>query len=150
MIIREELVEQLLDIYYKGEWWHKTFLPPEEARKYFTHLLDKGNIIIYEINGKILGYVEFWRINYEQFGRIICGEEFSAYLEEVTNNGPICYLSNIWINPDFRNGSVLKLLRGMFFFANQNMDYFVGQSKTKKSEPIKVLRRPEFMSKYLQ
>ena len=32
---------------------------------------DRGRLIVFDFEGDILGYVESWRVNFEQFGRLI-------------------------------------------------------------------------------
>jgi len=82
-------------------------MPYEEAVKYHMKLLDDGNIIYYEENGVLLGYVETWNITYEQFGKLICHAPFSAYLEDV-KTGNIAYVANVWVRPDMRQSTSIK------------------------------------------
>lgn len=141
------IIEQLTNIYYTQEWWQKNKLPFEEAVKYHARLFEKGRIIVYEEEGKVLGYVESWRINYEQFGRIICHNGFSAYLENV-NDGNICYVANCWIHPEWRGGNVYKALRLKFFQQNHTCDYFVGEALRKKTQPVKVFKRTDISMRF--
>ena len=142
----KSIVGQLVDSYYKNEYWHKHKLAMEEAIKYHDRLLDTGNIIYYEENDELLGYAEFWRVNYEQWGRIVCGEHFSAYLENV-QDGNICYVANIWIKPEARRSHTIKVLKLMFFKLNSHCDYFVGEALQKRTQPIKVFRRENLQSR---
>ena len=107
------MINDLVRIYHEEEPWHQTKLSQEEAEKYFKVLLEKGRIITYTHEESVVGYVETWRINYEQLGRIICKAFFSAYTEDV-ETGNICYVANIWVHKDFR-WKVLQNLRGRFF-----------------------------------
>lgn len=146
MVAIDDFATQLIDIYYQYEDWHRSKLPREEAYKYFDKLLKTGNIQVYEQEGRILGYVEVWRINYAQFGRIICHERFSAMDEDISS-GNICYLANTWIHPDFRHTNVYKILKLMFFKSNFGCDYFVGSALRKKTQPIKVFKKADLVSK---
>lgn len=133
------LTDQLWEL-YEQETWHKTRLAKEECDAYHSQLLDQGNIITVRDGDILAGYVEFWRINYEQFGRIICGEGLSAIREDVVH-GYIAYVANTFIRPEYRKGEVYKMLRDRFFEANKYCTYFVGNARRKKSEPVKVFKR---------
>lgn len=136
------LAEQLTEVYLKYETWHKEKISKEEADKYHARLLSTGNIITVEKEGQLLGYVEFWRLSYEQFGRIIAGEPFSAYCEDV-QSGHIAYVANTYILPEYRRGGVYRMLRDRFFEANKHCTHFVGEARRKKSAPVKVFKRSE-------
>jgi ribosomal protein S18 acetylase RimI-like enzyme len=99
----------------------------------------KGRIIIFEIAGEILGYVESWRINFEQFGRIICHAGFPLDTEDI-EHGNICYLANTAIHPDYRDSFVVKWLKERFFEQNEDAEYFVGEAIRKKHQPVKVFK----------
>ena len=125
------LEDELTKIYHNYEWWHKKKLEPDVARKYFKKLIQQGNIIYYEFNNEILGYVEFWRIDFKQLGRIICHAPFCADGEDITS-GDICYLANTWIHPDFRNGYVYKVLKKEYFKRNGHCKFHIGETERKK------------------
>jgi len=135
----EIIIKKLFEIYDKFEWWHKTKLDEESANKYHKHLIESGNIITVVSDEMLLGYCEFWRINYEQFGRIICGEGFSAIQENVTN-GYIAYVANTFVQPEARKKEVLKMLRDRFFEVNKCCLYFVGEARRKSTAPVKVFK----------
>jgi len=132
------MIDQLINIYLEKENWHEYKLPREEAEKYFKRLIGKGRILWVTDNKRIVGYVESWRINYEQFGRIICKETFSAYTEDV-ETGNIAYVANTWIHPDYR-WEVYKILRNKFFNQNKDCEYFVGDARRKRTGLIKVFK----------
>ena len=143
----QNLVQQLNWIYYTYEHWHKKNLDEADITAYHSKLLDSGNIItVSESSGELLGYCEFWRINYEQFGRIICGEPFSAIHEDVWA-GHIAYVGNTFILPEHRRGQVYKMLRDRFFELNQDCTHFVGHARRKKSEPVKVFKRSQILER---
>ncbi len=140
------MIDQLVKSYFQNETWIKNKLTPEEAWKYHEKLYSQGNIIVYQELGVMLGYVEFWRINYEQFGRIICQEPFSAYIENV-KDGNIAYVANVWIEPKFRNTTIIKTLKLLFFKRNFDADYFVGEAIRKHTNLVKVFKKEELTSK---
>ena len=139
------LAEQLTNIYLREENWHDTKLSKEDAINYHERIIFSGNCITVEDGDFLVGYCEFWRINYEQFGRIICGERFSALTENITN-GYIAYVANTFIRVDYRNGKVYKMLRDRFFEANRDCQYFVGEARRKKAGFIKVFNRKDVQS----
>lgn len=143
------LVEELVKVYEEEEWWHRTRLSREEAIKYFQRLLDKGRIITLVENDVLLGYVESWRLDFEQFGRLIAGASFSSYLEDV-ESGPVCYLANTWIRKEFRDGATYKHLKKLFFKQNFGADYFVGEARRKSCAPLKVFTRQAFIEKHIK
>lgn len=134
------IAEQLTDIYLTEETWHVSKLSKEESDLYHDTLLSKGNIIVIRDGEQVVGYCEFWRLTYEQFGRIICGEPFSAMHEDV-QTGQIAYVANTFIKKEYRKGEVTKMLRNRFFEANTLCTHFCGQARRKKSEPVKVFKR---------
>ena len=104
------IVEQIADVYSSGgEWTHDKLLPFSRAIRYFSTMIKKGNILTYAEGGKLLGYGEFWRINFEQLGRLVCHASFIA-TEENTTSGNIAYLAGVWIDPQHRHKNVLKIL----------------------------------------
>lgn len=136
------IVDQLTEIYLHEETWHKSKLNKEEADNYHATLLQQGNIITVSENDLLCGYVEFWRLNFEQFGRIICGEPFSA-LHENVSNGQIAYVANTFIHKQYRHGEVYRMLRDRFFEANKLCTHFVGEARRKKTAPLKIFKRGE-------
>ena len=140
------ITEQLTTIYFTQEWWHHNKLPREEAMKYHSKLYNDGNITVYLKDEEVLGYLEVWRINFEQFGKLICHAPFSAYLQDI-KSGNIAYVANTWIAPEHRGGVVYKYLRNSFFINNHSCDYFVGQAMRKRTQPIKVFKKSNLSSK---
>jgi hypothetical protein len=136
-------VDQLWS-FYEQESWHKKRISKEEHDSYVSKLLSLGNILTVSDGDVLLGYVEFWRIDFEQFGRIICGEHFSAYHENV-QGGLIAYVANTFIRPEMRSTDVYKRLRTQFLRANSHCTHFVGEARRKKSEPVKVFKRSQLI-----
>lgn len=138
------LVEQLVEIYYE-EYWHKEYLSRPLAYEYHDKLLSSGNIITVSDGDNLCGYVEYWRLTYEQFGRIICGEPFSAMHEDV-QTGQIAYVANTFIRKEFRRSSTWLLLKDRFIEINKECTHFCGHARRKKSEPVKVFKREEILN----
>ena len=140
------IVSALMEVYYNEENWHATKLDKVEAEKYFKKLIEKERIIFHTDKESLVGYVETWRINYEQLGRIICKAPFSAYTEDV-ETGNIAWLANTWIHKDFRRGSVYKILKFGYYEQNQDCEYFAGDARRKRTGLIKVFKRDEIFLK---
>lgn len=146
-VIEKSIVEQLCDIYYHKEYWQKDILSPDLAVKYHQRALGKGNIQVYEENGEVLGYYEVWRINFEQFGRLVCHTEDFYANDEDTTNGNIAYVANVWIKPEHRKGKVFRELKLRFFKQTYNCEYFVGEAIRKKCGLVKVFKKSELSGK---
>lgn len=80
-----------------NEPWHKHKLSEQEANEYHERLLMQGNIITIIKDNELKGYLEIWKINYEQLGRIMCGLPVYA-LEENITDGNIAFVNNGWID----------------------------------------------------
>lgn len=142
----DSIVEQLVDIYYREEWWQSHSMTREQAIRYHRKMIETGNLVYYEEDGKVLGYYEAWKLNYEQFGRIICHERFTADGEDV-QSGNICYLANVWIDKNYRNSGVFKVLMHIFYRQNYHCEYYVGEALRKKHSPVKVFKRADLKSR---
>ena len=141
-------ITQLTNIYLNKEWWVKEEdkLPISVANSYYDKLLNQGNILICEFKGQVLGYVEVWKINFEQFGRIVCHSKFCADGEDILN-GNIGYVANVWIDEPYRRSWVTKDLILKFYKFTHDCEYFVGMATRKRTQPIKVFKKSELSSK---
>ena len=142
------IIDQLVRIYETEEPWHTTRMSHEEAVKYHQKLYDDGCIIVYHELGVVLGYIEVWRLSFEQLGRCVCRHPFSAYLEDV-KSGNIAYVANVWVDEKFRRGSVMKMIKHLFFAAHHDAEYFVGEALRKKTQPVKAFKRDELRSEFV-
>lgn|SRR3990167_218009 len=98
--------EQLTNIYYEKEWWHKKRMPYQDAINYHKTRYENGDIQAFIENGEVLGYYE----------RYIIGNS--------------CLLYNCWIREDKRNGYVHKVLKKKFFETMpKNIKNIVGESQ---------------------
>lgn len=153
MITVENIVKQLVDIYYREENWHSFKMESLEAIEYHRILLDKGRIIFYMLDDTVLGYCESWRIDYAQLGRLLCKQSFDASKEDV-QNGSICYVANVWIDKEYRgewqNAPIIKAMTYEFFKDNFDADFFCGEAFRKKHQPFKIYKRTDFIEKYLK
>jgi len=144
------LIDQLLEFYYKHDQFQTKYVSEERARQIYQNLLDRGRIHSYLDNsGSLLGYGESFRITYEQFGRIICGQNFYKHIEdEDIEHGNIAYIANVCIRPEWRRTQVIRILRNDFFQRNYMCDYFCGIARHSNSQPVKVFSKNEAFMKW--
>jgi hypothetical protein len=143
-----DLLEELVRFYYAYDKFQTNYLQPEEALKYHGAILSKGRVChVGGEEGELLGYCESWRLTYEQFGRILCGEPFFVESEDI-EHGPLAYVANVTVHPSARRGRVIKELTSQFFEKNKDAEYFVGEAKRKKTQPVKVFKMQEAYKKW--
>ncbi len=133
------IAEQLTDIYLNKEYWHKDKLTREESLDYFNNMINKNNIIYYEEDGRVIGYVEFWRITMDQLRRLCLDYPFKAE-EENTNSGPVAYIANGFIEKEFRHSKVVKYLKDIYYKINSGCRYFCEISRKKGSPQLKMFK----------
>ena len=138
--MEKSIPEQLTYIYLQHEDWHERKLDYGQAILYHDTLINSGNIIVIRDGEKVIGYAEFWRLTFEQFGRVICGEPFSAMQEDV-QTGQIAYLANVFVYTEYRKGKAIKMMRERFYDINRLCTHFCGEARRKKSAPVKVFKR---------
>jgi len=145
---REELIDDLATFYFEFDPFKVKELTTDQIREYFHVALKKDRIISLR-HDKLLGYGEVWRINYEQFGRILCNEPLHIGAEDI-ETGNIAYVKNVIIHPDFRGDkTVRQFLVSEFFKKNFACDYFVGEARRKKHQPVKVFTRQDAYKKWI-
>jgi hypothetical protein len=140
------LLEELLYFYYVYEK-HENYLNEKEAEEYHRVLIEKDRITAVEEAGRMAAYCESWRVNFGQFGRIICGLPFNVKEEDI-ESGPILYVANVCIRPKSRGLSTIRKLRRNLFYRNQQCEYFVGEARRKKSAPLKVFKKQEALNQW--
>jgi hypothetical protein len=132
-------VEQLNMIYYNQEPWHRTIETLAGITNYHQAMLDSNNIILCEKGDRVLGYVEFWLLDWKQLKRILKGRKFVAPFEDL-NSGRICYIANLWIDKDARRGEVFKGLKKRFDQYTLKCKYFCGH-ETREDNKFKIYKR---------
>ena len=119
------LIDQLIEIYFECEDWHNTKLTRQQSENYFRKLLEKGNLITYSNFKWIIGYIEYWRINLDQLGRLLSDQPFYPMDEDIST-GEICYVANIFIREPNRNSRVIQYLKTTLEFKCRNCKYITG------------------------
>lgn len=141
----DEIVSQLVSIYYKYESWQEDpRMGRENAFLYHRTLYENGAIECASEGNIVVGYTETWRLSFDQLGRLVCGKPFSAMQEDV-RSGPVAWLANIFILPEHRNGAALKTLRLKFFGKNRDCEYFAGNKVKRSSAPFQILTRSKLL-----
>jgi hypothetical protein len=146
----DRLVEQLLYFYYHLDEFQDAYMPQPKAKNFFESMLLRGRLHVCVVDDVLLGYGESWRINFEQFGRIVCGINLYDTLDsEDIEHGNIAYLANVTIHPEHRGTFVIRSLRNDFFLKNKDAEYFVGHAKRKrKTQPWKIFSKQEAYEKW--
>ena len=130
------LIEQLIKIYFNEEWWHKEKLNLQESWDYFRVLLAKDKIVVEVKNGKVIAYAEYWLINKDQLKKALKQEPFNILTENISD-GNICHINSLWIDDNFRGNGVLKKLKSQL--EEKDFDYYSGIEQ--KYNERKVTRR---------
>ena len=144
------LAEELTEFVWEHDVVQDKSVPKEVVIRIFQILLNK-NRIIYQRNpqGDLVGFIESWRINYQQLGWKLCHSAQHPNLDMWDiETGNICYLANIVIAEDQRMGSLMRFLKTEFLRQNYMCDYFIGEAVRKKHRPVKVYSRQDFYEKY--
>jgi hemolysin-activating ACP:hemolysin acyltransferase len=132
----KSVIQQLNDIYFTYETWHKQRETLCGITNYHNEQIDKGNLRVYVEDGEVLGYFEVWKVESHQLERILNNEKFIAPFEDTTT-GNIAYLANLWIVNDDRKFRVMKQLRKLFFEQTKNCIGWVGQ-ETKRKNRLRI------------
>lgn len=126
-------------------------LSDEALCAYFIALDHRKNLLVevdYEF--EVIGFIELWRISYEQLGKIMV-HGFIDARDENTTDGPICFLANLAIHPAHRGGPVASILRHRYFKENYTCSYFCGDSRRRAHHhTFNIYPRTEIMSKYME
>ena len=125
------VVNQFIDIHYKEEWWIENKLSENDAQMYFLRMLAFGNIILYTQADSVAGFVEFWRISPEQFGRHSLG--LPIYNTEDLMRGDVCYINSFFVAKEHRFGECIEYLKTELFNRNKDAKFFVYERQKNKS-----------------
>lgn len=142
--MKDKLLDQFYDFYMTYEWWHKTRISKDKFFETIEMLMDKGSLIICEQDENLFGYVEFYMVNYEQLGRLVCNQEFFIGDEDI-NSGSICYVANVVIHPDHVNSWVSKNLRQRFLEKTKGCKFLVETANRKSPKHVKVFDRTKIL-----
>lgn len=133
------LLDQLVEFYYTHDAYQEPRLPKHEVTKTIQVLLQKDRIIAYAELGEVLGYCEYWRVTFEQLGRMVCHERFDVSQEDI-ETGPIAVVNNVTIKPCARRSTAIRYLRDQFWNRNADATYYTGEAARKKENLWKVFK----------
>ena len=140
------IAERLFEIYDEITIESPCKLRGQEGIDYFERQFMNGNVITYIQDGELLGFLEFWKISYEQWGRICCYITL-AHNEDLLS-GNICLIANMWIKPDLRNWDTFLLLGRTFLEKNKDATHFAAQQFRKAHKPFQIYTREEVLKHY--
>lgn len=140
------IIEQINKIYQDILPKNKIMLSHDEAIKYFERLMMNGNIITYIVDGELQGFLEFWKISNEQFGRLCCN--ITLEHNEDLLHGNICLITRMYIKPDLRNGETFLYLGRTFLEQNKDATHYAAMQAHKKHKPIQCYTREEILKHY--
>lgn len=140
------MIEEIVNIYLNILPKNPIMLSHDEAMKYYERLMMNGNVITYIKDGELLGFLEFWRITNEQFGKICCGLTLTH--DDDLTNGNICLISGMYIKSDLRNGETFLYLGRTFLEKNKNATHFCAMQAHKKHKPVQVYTREDVLKHY--
>lgn len=140
------IVERLVEIYNEITVESPFKLKGQEALDYFERLLMNGNVITYIQDGELLGFIEFWRLSYDQWGRI-CSNLTLTHDEDLIE-GPVCLITRMWIKQDLRNGEAFLYLGRIFLDKNKDTTHFAAQQPLKRHKPLQIYSRDEVLRHY--
>ena len=133
------IIDQLVKIYQDNELGNYGLLTDLETERYYSNMLATGRLQTIVDHNNLVGFIESWRVNFEQLGRIVCWTNFSALKEDVTK-GEVAWISDIWVSKYRRgDGEITKQLIEMFKEANQDASYFLSQ-RVKTDGKAKYIR----------
>ena len=139
-------IEQITLIYENIMPKCPIMLSYSEALQYFERLMMNGNIITFIKDGELLGFIEFWRINFLQFGRICCNITLAH--DENLLDGNICLITRMYIRPDDRNGHTFLHLGSQLLEKNKDVDFYAAMQMHKKHKPLQVYPREMILKHY--
>lgn len=140
------ILEQIVRIYDEITLESPCKIKGQECIEYFERLMMNGNVITYIVDGELQGFLEFWRLSYDQWGRV-CSNLTLAHEEDLIH-GPVCLITRMWIKPDLRNGETFLYLGRTFLEKNKDTEHFASQQPRKKHKPLQIYTRAEVLKHY--
>ena len=140
------MIEKIVHIYENILPKLPSMLSHEEAIQYFTRLLMNGNIIMYVKDGELLGFMEYWRITNEQFGRICCNQALDHSEDLISGN--VCLITRMWITPTLRNGETFLNMGREFLNKNTTATHYAAIQMHKNHKPLQVYNREQILKHY--
>lgn len=143
-----QLLDDFKTFYHQHDLGQSRDLSDQALDLYHERLLNE-NRVIYELgpNGNLLGYIESWRVTSEQIGRILFDERFDIHKEEISS-GPICYVANITIHPDYRRIGILQILKARHLQQNFMCTHFCGNANHGRAKAFKIFTKKAYWAEH--
>lgn len=146
LLFNGNMINKIVYIYENILPKQSIMLDHNEAIKYFERLMINGNIITYIKDDELCGFLEWWRISDNQFGRLCCNMTLSH--DEDLLNGNIALITRMYIIPDLRNTETFINLGREFLSKNINATHYAAMQMQKKHKPLQVYTRSEILKHY--
>ena len=67
-----EIIDQLVSIYQDDTitYWHDDKLSVKDSFRYYRNIMNKGRLLTITTEGKLIGYLESWRVSFEQISGV--------------------------------------------------------------------------------
>ena len=140
------IIESIVALYENILPKNPCMLPHQEAVEYFERLMMNGNIITYVKDGELIGFLEAWRINFSQLGRILCGLTLE-HTEDLLH-GNVALITRMYIVPDSRNGEVFINMGRQFLDKNKDATHFIAFQSHKNHKPFQVYTKDQIFNHY--
>lgn len=141
------LIDDLVQAYENSNHhWGK--ISKDEAYRYYLYITNNDSVLTYYYGNTLIGYLEYWILDFEQLGRLICYTDFNIYEEDIAY-GPICYVSDIWSKDAIRNKGLFKTMKRDLLLKNPGQDFIVGESFRRQRHPCKVYNRDEATKRWM-
>ena len=128
------LIKELVKI-YRFKSHHVTPLTKKQSTKYFTRALKDGSIYYKVFKKRIIAYVEVWRLSFRQLEKLTL-KTFDYYNEDICS-GDICYVADLYIDPDFRHTGMIREMKKELF----DTDFRMIAGKEAKRNRLRIFKR---------
>ena len=115
-------LDYLLDTYLFKEDWHETKLSADFAKRYFSNLIEAEQVVVLREEGEPIGYLSVWFLDKEQLAKLLNGETFHAFDEDITQ-GDFVFVSNAFLEHGKRNRGRINKLKSMMKDNHKERDY---------------------------
>ncbi len=131
----------MMDTYYKKEDWHDTRLTHKQAAIYFSRAIATKNIVFEQVDGKIVGYLEIWRLDKDQLARIINDDNIDVLNENLTR-GEFVFVNNMYVDEQYRGRSIARRIKRVMENINANYPYLgVIMRDLKYNRRLRIMKR---------
>lgn len=129
------LLEQMLEI-RKTEPW-QALNDDETLKVHYVELIKAGRLIPYEVDGELIGYVEFTRLNFAQLGYLMVTGE--APYELFDRQGAITFITNLHLKDNCSDSvNLIRHFKRTILEKYPKVSYIVGQHQGKRLKPYAV------------